>query len=315
MTTYNSIVILGATATGKTKLAVEIASKLNGEIISVDSRQVFKGMDIGTGKDLNEYKNNGKAIPYHLIDIRLAGEKYHVDFFKTDCYIAFSEITSRGKLPIICGGTGMYLHSILVDQPFTAVPVDALLRQELIELDINPLRQKFLNLKDDRLKHTDLSSKKRLIRAIEIAIFLQNHHLPEVQKIDITPIIFGLKSELLQTRAAIKSRLDIRLLNGLVEEVEALLANGIPLETLYFYGLEYKFIAQHLSGMLNFEELRSKLYTSICQYAKRQNTFFRKMEKAGIVIHWLDAALPPSTLHDLVLEKFYHGNIINQSID
>ncbi|MBC7418442.1 MAG: tRNA (adenosine(37)-N6)-dimethylallyltransferase MiaA [Pedobacter sp.] len=315
MAAYNSIVILGATATGKTKLAVTVAAKVNGEIISVDSRQVFKGMDIGTGKDLTEYNNNGKPIPYHLIDLLAAGDKYHVDLFKTDFYKAFSDIVARGKLPIICGGTGMYLNSILTDQPLTAVPVNPFLRQELLPFHIDSLRLMFLDFREDRLKHTDLTSKKRLIRAIEIATFLKTYTLPEIIKPEIYPIIFGLKSEVLQTCAAIKNRLDMRLQAGLVEEVNALLASGVSHETLVFYGLEYKFISQYVRGMLNFDELQSKLYIAICQYAKRQNTFFRKMEKDGVTINWLEAVLPTNKLQDFVLEKLYHVNIINQSID
>ncbi|MET4082830.1 tRNA dimethylallyltransferase [Pedobacter sp. UYP30] len=315
MAAYNSIVILGATATGKTKLAVQLATKLNGEIISVDSRQVFKGMDIGTGKDLNEYKNNGKPIPYHLIDLLSAGDRYHVDLFKTDFYRAFSDIIARGKLPIICGGTGMYLHSILMHQPFTAVPVNETLRQELFSLDIELLRLRFLNFKEDQLIHTDLSSKKRLIRAIEIADFLQNHQLPKIEFPNVEPVIFGLKTEVNQTRASIKNRLESRLNNGLIAEVEQLLSKGISHEVLLFYGLEYKFVSKFLLGELNIQELKTKLYTAICQYAKRQNTFFRKMEKDGVHVHWLDAMLPINRLQDLVLKMVYHANIINQSID
>lgn len=315
MPVFDSIVILGATATGKTKLAVQLAETLNGEIISADSRQVFKGMDIGTGKDLTEYSNNGKPIPYHLIDILDAGKQYNVDLFKKDCYQAFSAIKNKGRLPIICGGTGMYIHSILKHQPFTAVPVDEALRRELALLNLEELKSQFLSFNQQDLKHADLSSKKRLIRAIEIAEFLQHNQLPTTDFPKIKPVVFGLKSIVEQTRASIGVRLENRFDNGLIAEVEQLSSQGISHQMLVFYGMEYKFVSKFLVGELNIQELKTMLCTAICQYAKRQNTFFRKMEKDGVNIHWLDAALPTNTLRDFVLEKIYHTNIINQSID
>ena len=312
---FDTIIVLGATATGKTRLAVQLANKLNGEIISADSRQVFKGMDIGSGKDLQEYFLQDKQIQHHLIDIRNAGEKYNVDAFKNDVSIAFSEILRRGKIPVICGGTGMYIHSLLVNQPFTAVPANECLRKNLANFSRNDLLDKLTALDDARLSNTDLSSSKRMIRAIEIGYFLKDQELPTVDEININPIVFGLKREVSKTRLAIKERLQKRFNSGLIEEVQCLLAHNISHEQLEFYGLEYKFISQFLKGEFSLEQLHEKLYTAICQFAKRQNTFFRKMEKDGVEIHWIDADLTITELVEIALKKIYHPKIINQSID
>jgi len=303
MNQHNLIIILGATASGKTKLAVSIADALNGEIISADSRQVFKGMDVGTGKDLQEYHINGKTIPYHLIDILTPGERYHVDAFKNDFYQAFESITQKNKIPILCGGTGMYIHSLLQNQTFTAVPVNQQLRDQLDLLSKEELILKLQNEKSQDTDHVDLSSKKRLIRALEIADYLKHHILEAVDRQEIKPIIFGLKNEVEVTRAKILARLSERFNSGLIEEVAQLLKEGISKDILVFYGLEYKFIVNYLDGLLTFEELKLRLGTAICQYAKRQNTFFRKMEKDNVEIIWLDASAPTNLLKQLVIEK------------
>lgn len=192
MDQHNLIIILGATASGKTKLAVSVAEALNGEIISADSRQIFKRMDIGTGKDLQEYHINGKTIPYHLIDILEPGERYHVDAFKNDFYQAFASITAKGKIPILCGGTGMYIHSLLQNQTFTAIPVNQQLRDQLNLLSKEELISKMHGDKSQNSDHVDLSSKKRLIRALEIADYLKHNKLETVERPKIKPIIFGL---------------------------------------------------------------------------------------------------------------------------
>ncbi|KLT64177.1 tRNA (adenosine(37)-N6)-dimethylallyltransferase MiaA [Pedobacter sp. BMA] len=298
---YNLVIILGATASGKTRLAVQVAQALGTEIISADSRQVFRKMDIGTGKDLNEYVINNQNIPYHLIDILDAGERYHVDAFKNDFYQAFESISAKGKIPVLCGGTGMYIHSLLQNQPYTAVPVNDALRKELELLSKETLQ--VMISKSQNLQLVDLSSKKRLIRAIEIEAFLQSNTLEVVARPELRPIVFGLKSEVNLTRSKILKRLDNRFNDGMIAEVEALLAEGITTEMLVFYGLEYKFIAQYLGGLLDFEELRNKLGIAICQYAKRQNTFFRKMEKDGVSINWLDAGAETNLLKQLILQK------------
>lgn len=303
MDQHNLIIILGATASGKTKLAVSVADALNGEIISADSRQVFKRMDIGTGKDLQEYHINGKTIPYHLIDILSPGERYHVDAFKNDFYKAFAAITKKNNMPVLCGGTGMYIHSLLQNQTYTAVPVNQPLRDRLDLLSKEELVLILQSDESQNIGHVDLSSKKRLIRALEIADYLKNNILEEVNRPSLKPVIFGLKNEVEVTRAKILSRLNERFKAGLVEEVEQLLKEGIDREILVFYGLEYKFIVNYLDGLLTFEELKLKLGTAICQYAKRQNTFFRKMEKDNVEIIWLDASMPTNLLKQLILEK------------
>ncbi|WP_231490753.1 tRNA (adenosine(37)-N6)-dimethylallyltransferase MiaA [Pedobacter sp. Leaf170] len=296
------IVILGATASGKTKLAVQVADALNGEIISADSRQIFKRMDIGTGKDLSEYFINGKKVPYHLIDILEPGERYHVDAFKKDFYQAFEEITAAKKIPILCGGTGMYIHSILQNQPFTAVPKDLTLRDKLEDYSKEDLVLKLENYDDAHISHVDKSSKKRLIRAIEIGEYLKHNTLEQIDYPKFKPLVFGLKNEVEITRTNILKRLDIRLQNGMIDEVEELIKSGVSKDILIFYGLEYKFIVMYLNGELNLDELKLKLEIAICQFAKRQNTFFRKMEKDGIPIIWLDAKLGSNHLKQSILE-------------
>jgi tRNA dimethylallyltransferase len=306
MDQHNLIIILGATASGKTKLAVQVADALNGEIISADSRQIFKRMDIGTGKDLQEYHINGKTIPYHLIDILEPGERYHVDAFKNDFYQAFESITERNKMPILCGGTGMYIHSLLQNQTFTAIPVNQQLRDQLNLLSKEELISKLQSDKSQNIDHVDLSSKKRLIRALEISDYLKNNQLEIVERPEIKPIIFGLKNEVEVTRTKILTRLNERFEAGLIEEVAQLIEEGISKETLVFYGLEYKFIVNYLDGLLTLEDLKLKLGIAICQYAKRQNTFFRKMEKDNVDIIWLDASAPTNQLQQLILEKVSH---------
>ncbi|TBO40019.1 tRNA (adenosine(37)-N6)-dimethylallyltransferase MiaA [Pedobacter kyonggii] len=303
MDQHNLIIILGATASGKTKLAVSVADAFNGEIISADSRQIFKRMDIGTGKDLQEYHINGKTIPYHLIDILAPGERYHVDAFKNDFYEAFETITKKNKIPILCGGTGMYIHSLLQNQTFTAIPVNQKLRDQLNLLSKEALISKLQSDNSQNIDHVDLSSKKRLIRALEIAEYLKHNQLETVERPEIKPIIFGLKNEVEVTRAKILTRLNERFKAGLIEEIAQLLKEGISKETLIFYGLEYKFIVNYLDGLFTFDELKLKLGIAICQYAKRQNTFFRKMEKDNIEIIWLDASAPTNLLQQLAIEK------------
>lgn len=289
MPSDNLLIILGATASGKTKLAVSIADELNAEIISADSRQVFKGMDIGTGKDLAEYKVGEKEIPYHLIDIINAGEKYNVNTFKDDFFDALKAITQHNKLPILCGGTGMYIHALLQNHQLTAIPINEILREKYINYDKVAL-QKILNQYPKELTaHADFSSSKRLIRAIEIAEYLKNHELSTVIRQKFNPLIIGLNSDVELRRERILKRLNHRLNNGLIEEVETLLANGVDHQILTFYGLEYKFVVSFLQNEYDLATLKERLGIAICQFAKRQMTFFRKMEKDGVEIIWLNA--------------------------
>jgi tRNA dimethylallyltransferase len=296
------IVILGPTASGKTKLAVNVASKLNGEIISADSRQVYRGMNIGTGKDYEEYlpafKQNhdwpAGIEGVHLIDIVEAGESYNVAFFQRDFQKAYQDIFSRNKTPILCGGTGMYIESVLRNYEDTQVPISQGFRDELslktgAEL-ISIFQGKYFQ------ENADISTRKRLIRAMEIGKWkLENVILKkEVFNLflNINKIVFGINIPVEIRRKRITKRLHDRLNNGLIEEVKYLLESGISAEKLIFYGLEYKFITEYLIGELSFDEMTKRLEIAIHQFAKRQMTFFRSMERKGIKINWLDGMLP-----------------------
>ncbi|WP_316820171.1 tRNA (adenosine(37)-N6)-dimethylallyltransferase MiaA [Pedobacter gandavensis] len=298
------LVVLGPTASGKTKLAVKLAEALGAEIISADSRQVFRNMDIGTGKDLQEYRIHGKDIPYHLINIKDAGEKYNVNEYKEDFYQVFEALTARRKLPILCGGTGMYVHSILQEQEYTAIPVNEGLRARLLPKDISELRAMLGNYPEKLVAHADLSSHKRLIRVLEIATYLQQHEFSPVKRPLITPFIVGLQTEVALRREKIVARMEARFKEGMIDEVKSLLEIGVSKETLIFYGLEYKFIIAYLDGALDYETLKLRLGTAICQFSKRQMTFFRKMEKDGLKIHWFDAAQDEADLYGKVMTAY-----------
>ncbi|MDA3903463.1 MAG: tRNA (adenosine(37)-N6)-dimethylallyltransferase MiaA [Desulfuromusa sp.] len=281
---YNLLVILGATAGGKTGLAVKAASYFAGEIISADSRQVYRGMDLGTGKDLQEYGD----VPYHLIDIAEAGSEYNVFQFQRDCFDSIETIWQRQKLPIICGGTGMYLDAVLSGYRLVAVPQNQQLREELELFSDNALRQNLLQLKPEQHNRTDLEQRERLIRAIEIAVGEQSatKKLPPLP--EISPLVFGIKwpREVLRKRIAV--RLRQRFEAGMIDEVQQLHDAGVTWEKLEFYGLEYRLIAQYLQGQLSQNDMVQKLRSAIGQFAKRQETFFRRMEKRGMEICWLD---------------------------
>ena len=293
---YPLLIILGPTASGKTRLAVQLAATLRGEVISADSRQVFRGMDIGTGKDLAEYKLEGQSIPHHLIDIRAAGEKYDVDSFKKDFNAAFRMIKEKGVLPVLCGGTGMYIHSLLQSHSYTSVPVDAELRARLLLNDKAELEEMLTQYPKEFTEHADRSTVKRLIRAIEIAAYFQaGGELMQDQQ-EFTPYVVGLDLDVTSRRSRIARRLDARFASGLIEEVQQLLSNGVSAEILTFYGLEYKMVVSYLKQEISLTELKERLYNGICQYAKRQMTFFRKMEKDGVKIHWYQADNPSPEL-------------------
>lgn len=284
---YNLLVILGPTACGKTRLGVAAARALNGEIISADSRQVFRGMDIGTGKDLAEYGE----VPYHLIDIVDAGCEFSVFDFQERFVAAFEEIGGRGRLPVLVGGTGLYLDAALRGYRLVKVPENPALRAELAGLDLPELQQRLLRLRPEQHNVTDLEDRKRLERAIEIAEGEEDAEplpLPPIE-----PLVFGVRWERTVLRRRITERLRQRLNEGLIEEVAALHRAGIPYETLDYYGLEYRFVAQHLQGRLNRNDMFQKLNSAIHQFAKRQETWFRRMERQGVAIHWLDGAGDP----------------------
>ncbi len=288
---YNIITVLGATAGGKTSLAANIAYEFDGEIISADSRQVYRGMDIGTGKDLEDYVVNGKKIPYHLIDIADAGYKYNVFEYQKDFLNVFNDIKKRGKFPVLCGGTGMYIDAVLKGYKLINVPHNEKLKTELEKKNDEELIE---ILKTNIALHnrSDISNRKRLIRAVEIALYYQKNKdidfsYPEINSLNIQ-IVFDRDSR----RRRITERLKERLQNGMIDEVELLLKNGVSSETLKYYGLEYKFITEYILGELSYDEMFSKLEVAIHQFSKRQMTWFRKMEKDGHKIYKIDGYLP-----------------------
>jgi len=293
-------VILGPTASGKTKLAVALAQRIQGEIISVDSRQVYRRMDIGTGKDLEEYKH----VPYHLIDICEPGEKYNIFQFQNDFHKAYREIVKKGKSTIACGGTGMYIQSLLQPQPYMEIPTDEVLREEWLQ---KPKEELILHLEqlptpvDFRI---DRSSHKRLIRAIEILTWLQANPGFKAKSAPHYPhLIFGIEPSLKDRRTHISLRLNERIENGLITEVQHLLDVGLTHAELQYYGLEYKYVSLYLQGVLDKPTFISRLETEIHRYAKRQMTYFRKMEKDGLRIHWLKANTVEEQLEEILQYK------------
>jgi tRNA dimethylallyltransferase len=277
------IVILGPTASGKTKLAVQLAQRIDAEIISGDSRQIYKRMDIGTGKDLSEYQD----IPYHLIDTHEPGERYHLGNFIADFHQARQSILERGKHTILCGGTGLYIQSVIQQNPYALIPSIEGLKESLLPLPETELLKRLREYTLPANFQIDLSTKKRIIRAIEILAFLDTHpdHIAQQQTVD--SFVIGLNPSVEIRREHISQRLKQRLNDGLLAEVAKLLTEGITHEQLQYYGLEYKYASLHLLGQLDYPAFTKKLETEIHRYAKRQMTYFRKMEKDGIIIHWV----------------------------
>lgn len=300
------LVILGPTASGKTHLAVEVAKVLRGEIISADSRQVYRDMDIGTGKDLAEYGTDEIQIPYHLIDIREAGEQYNVNEFQRDFEIAYKSVTINGNVPVLCGGTGFYIFSLLKGHAYASIPVDEVLRDELEGLSKEMLLTRFESYHTDYQEIADTSTRKRLIRAIEISAFLIQHADSGTfqEKQPYPHIVFGLNPDVGTRRERISKRLNARLESGLIEEVRHLLSLGLTAEQLIYYGLEYKWITLYLTGELSYEEMVTRLETEIHRFAKRQMTFFKKMEKDGIRIHWLNNELPAAEQAHIIAASY-----------
>ena len=290
---YNSIVLLGPTASGKTSLAVRLAYNFNLEIISADSRQVYKGLDLGSGKDLDEYNYSGKNIPYHLIDVTDLNSEYNVFDFTKDFYRAFKNITGRNIIPLIAGGTGMYLDAVIRKYELVEVPENPEFHQNLLSKPLEELSKLLLSLKPDLHNKTDLEDKARVIKAIEIASYMQSDEYlknkEELLKLpDIQPLILSTSLERPLLRENIKKRLDERFAQGMIEEVENLHKQGFSYERMERLGLEYRFISEYLEGKITSkEELSEKLYTAICQFAKRQETWFRGMERKGVKINWL----------------------------
>jgi tRNA dimethylallyltransferase len=286
---YDLITILGPTATGKTKLAVQLCHVLHGEIISADSRQVYKRMDLGTGKDLSDYRIDNKIIPYHLIDILEPGEKYNVFRFKKDFYSAYGDIKNRGKIPVLCGGSGMYIESILRNYNLIEVPENKELRNQLESYSLKELTEKLKTYKNIHNK-TDVDTKKRAIRAIEIEEYEGQHRNSAEKYSIVSSLNIGVNIDRELRRKKISERLKLRIEQGMLDEVRQLLDAGIKAEDLIYYGLEYKYITEYILGKYSYDEFFIKLETAIHQFAKRQMTYFRGMERRGVRIHWLDAA-------------------------
>ena len=298
------ITILGPTACGKTAVATQLAARLgDAEIISADSRQVFRGMDIGTGKDLSDYEVEGQHIPYHLIDIAEAGTKYSVFEFQRDFLRAYNDICSRTKRTILCGGTGLYIESVLRAYRLVEVPVNPALRKELEGKTLAELTTMLATYK--RLHNTtDVDTARRAIRAIEIEAYYREHHIDETQPFPtIQSLTIGLNIPRELRRERITLRLHKRLKEGMVEEVQRLLDSGVSPESLISYGLEYRYLTLYLTRQLTYEEMVRQLEIAIHQFAKRQMTYFRGMERRGVEIHWIDATKPTEEIIKEIIKK------------
>jgi len=286
------ITILGPTASGKTQLAAALAKRIGGEIISADSRQVYRGMDIGTGKDLADYD----GVPYHLIDICAAGEKYNLYQYQEDFHKALADIRQRGVQPILCGGTGLYIESVLKGYNLSSVPQNALLRQQLEGKTLTELTQMLEELKrrtgSTMHNKTDVDTAQRAIRAIEIEQYNIDHPMPKREMPGVPSIVIGVDINREERRRKISARLKSRLEEGMVDEIKGIIASGVAPEDLIYYGLEYKFVTQYVIGELTYSEMYRQLEIAIHQFAKRQMTWFRGMERRGFTIHWIDALLP-----------------------
>jgi tRNA dimethylallyltransferase len=298
----NLLVILGPTASGKTAVAVQVARDLDGEIISADSRQVYRGMDIGTGKDLREYG----TISYHLMNIVDPGDAFNVFEFQRRFWEVFQDIRERGKIPLLVGGTGLYLEAVLKKYRMFEVPENPELRRALSSFSLPSLVDLLQTLQPTLHNITDLLDRRRLIRAIEIAKFQKEVDPRSSSLPTLSPLVFGIRWERKILRRRITDRLRKRLQEGMIEEVQALLQSGISHETLDFYGLEYRFVSQYLRGEIKFNDMFQRLNSAIHQFAKRQETWFRRMERGGIQIHWVEGAKEPAAaiLHE-IRESFH----------
>lgn len=297
------LVILGPTAVGKTKLAVALANKLDGEIISADSRQVYKGMDLGTGKDLEDFELDGKQIPFHLIDIKEAGEEYNLFNFQQDFYIAYKDIIKRGKQPILCGGTGMYLEAALDKNALFEVPIDKNFRNSLESESQAELNDRLFKMNSKQHNTTDIEDRERTLRALEIELYKQNNSAKAKKSPVKSAIIFGIDEEREILRDRIANRLRARLDAGMVEEVKGLMNSGISAEKMNYYGLEYRFMSQFIMKEIDEEALFTNLVQAIRKFAKRQMTWFRRMEKRGHQINWISAEISTEDKIKSILEK------------
>ena len=307
MNNYELITILGPTASGKTALAAALAARLDTEIISADSRQLYRGMDIGTGKDLADYVVDGKSIPYHLIDICDPGYKYNVFEYQHDFFRVFTSLRDRGFVPILCGGTGLYIEAVLKGYKLLDVPPNPALRERLREKSLPELEILLASYKVLHNK-TDVDSVQRAIRAIEIEEFYRTQ-APDVREYaPLNSLLVGVAIDRELRREKISKRLRARLDEGMVDEVRRILSNGVAPEDLIYYGLEYKFLTLYIIGKLTYEEMVSQLEIAIHQFAKRQMTWFRGMERRGCTIHWLDATLPMADKVEQILTWLGKGD-------
>lgn len=299
------ITILGPTASGKTAFAAHLAKEMGGEIISADSRQVYRGMDIGTGKDLDDYQIGCTHIPYHLIDIADAGTKYNLFQYQEDFRRVYDDIRSRGATPILCGGTGLYIEAVLRGYSLSPVPQNPELRTRLSKKSLSELTQILLDLKartgSKMHNKTDIDSCQRAIRAIEIESHNLHHPTTCREMTPVESLIVGIDIPVDERRRRITERLRYRLAHGMIEEINRLLERGIPSENLIYYGLEYKFVTAYVLRQISYQEMFDKLEIAIHQFAKRQMTWFRGMERRGLKIHWLDASLPLREKMDKVI--------------
>ena len=307
MNKYELLTILGPTASGKTALAAALAARLDTEIISADSRQLYRGMDIGTGKDLADYVVDGKSIPYHLIDICDPGYKYNVFEYQHDFFRVFTSLRERGLVPILCGGTGLYIEAVLKGYKLLDVPPNPALRERLREKSLPELEILLASYKVLHNK-TDVDSVQRAIRAIEIEEFYRTQ-APDVREYaPLNSLLVGVAIDRELRREKISKRLRARLDEGMVDEVRRILSNGVAPEDLIYYGLEYKFLTLYIIGKLTYEEMVSQLEIAIHQFAKRQMTWFRGMERRGCTIHWLDATLPMADKVEQILTWLGKGD-------
>lgn len=305
---FNLLSIVGPTASGKTLLAVRIAAALGGEVISADSRQVYRGMDIGTGKDLAEYRLEDTRVPYHLIDIVDAGYKYNVFEYQRDFVTAWEDCRQREVVPVLCGGSGLYVEAVLKGYKLLAVPVNEELRQSLAGMELPELAARLSTYK--KLHNTtEIDTPKRAVRAIEIEEYYRTHPYEEKDFPQIRPLIVGVDVSREVRRERITKRLHERLQEGMVEEIQGILDRGIPPEDLIYYGLEYKFVTLYLTGQLSYRQMVEQLNVAIHQFAKRQMTWFRKMEREGFDIHWLDAGLTLEEKLAAVQQWWEQGNV------
>ena len=286
--TFNLIVILGPTASGKTKLAARLARDRGSEIISADSRQVYRGMDIGTGKDFGEYVVDGLAVPCHLIDVVDPDYEFSVFDYQVNFSRVFTDISSRGVVPIMVGGTGLYIEAAIKGYRLLEVPENPSLRHELEKEGMKELRNRLIELKPAVHNTTDLLDRKRLVRAIEIMEFTKTYNYHESHFPSIVALAVGIRWERSVLRQRITDRLNARLKAGMIEEVEWLYQSGIGWEKLDFFGLEYRYVGLYLRGVMSYSEMFQKLNTRIHQFAKKQETWFRRMEKKGTTIHWIN---------------------------